>query len=115
VTEEGPHRYHGSRWWSGIPAFTAEGIVEREAGTVADSPVRTLDGWAGKPIRLPGGSRLLVCRAIPHPGAPRTFMDVQHYVLSALSFGALEAGEVAPRLSSASSRLAPRHGDTALY
>jgi hypothetical protein len=58
------------RW---VPAITADGTAEREVGDVAEvTPYVDLSGW-------PPGSRLLVRREIPHPGAQLTFTDVHGY------------------------------------
>ena len=58
----------GLRW---EPALTADGTAERDVEEVAEvTPCGDLSGW-------PPGSRLLVRREIPHPGAQLTFTDVQ--------------------------------------
>ncbi len=60
----------GLRW---IPAATADGRAERDVGEVAEvTPYVDLSRW-------PPGSRLLVRREIPHPGAQLTFTDVHGY------------------------------------
>lgn len=58
------------RW---IPALTADGTAERAVGEVAEL-TRWVDltGW-------PPGTRLIVRREIPHPGAQLTFTDVRGY------------------------------------
>ena len=54
-------------------ALTADGRAEREVGEVAElTPYVDLSGW-------PPGTRLLVRREMPHPGAPLTFTDVRGY------------------------------------
>ncbi len=58
------------RW---IPAVTADGTAERDVGEVAEvTPYVDLSGW-------PPGSRLLVRREVPHPGAQLTFTDLHGY------------------------------------
>lgn len=60
----------GVRW---IPALTAEGTAERDMGEVAEFTARVdLTGW-------PPGSRVIVRREIPHPGAQLRFTDVHGY------------------------------------
>ena len=60
----------GIRW---IPALAADGTAERDVGEVAEFTARgDLSGW-------PPGSRRIVRREIPHPGAPRRFPDVHGY------------------------------------
>jgi hypothetical protein len=60
----------GIRW---IPALTADGTAERDVGEVAEFTARVdLAGW-------PPGSRVIVRREIPHPGAQLRFTDVHGY------------------------------------
>lgn len=60
----------GLRW---EPAITADGTAERDVGEVAEvTPYVDLSGW-------PPGSRLIVRRELPHPGAQLTFTDVHGY------------------------------------
>ena len=56
-----------------VPAITADGSAERDVGEGAElTPSGDLSGW-------PPGTRLLVRREIPHPGAQVTFTDVHGY------------------------------------
>jgi pyrroloquinoline quinone biosynthesis protein B len=56
-----------------VPAITADGTAERAVGEVAElTPYVDLTGW-------PPGSRLLVRREIPHPGAQLAFTDIHGY------------------------------------
>ncbi len=58
------------RW---VPAITADGTAARPVGEVAEFTDRVdLSGW-------PPGTRLLVRRDVPHPGAQLTFTDVHGY------------------------------------
>ena len=58
------------RW---APAITADGTAERPVGEVAEFTDRVdLSGW-------PPGTRLIVRREVPHPGAQLTFTDVHGY------------------------------------
>lgn len=53
--------------------MTADGTAERDVGQVAEvTPYVDLSGW-------PPGSRLVVRREVPHPGAPLTFTDLHGY------------------------------------
>ena len=55
------------------PAVPADGTAERDVGEVAElTPSVDLTGW-------PPGSRLVVRREIPHPGAQLTFTDGHGY------------------------------------
>ena len=63
----------GRRRLPWVPAITADGTAEREVGEVAElTPYVDLTGW-------PPGSRLLVRREIPHPGAQLPFTDIHGY------------------------------------
>jgi hypothetical protein len=63
----------GARGVHWIPAITADGTDEREVGEVAEFTDRVdLSGW-------PPGSRIIVRREIPHPGAQLHFTDVHGY------------------------------------
>jgi len=80
LTEDLAATVIGRRRWPWVSALTADGTAEREVSEVAEvTRYVDLRGWAGKPLRRPGGSRLLVRRAIPHPGARLTFTDVHGY------------------------------------
>jgi len=73
LTEELAATVIGRRRLRWIPAVTADGTAERDVGEVAElTPYVDLSGW-------PPGSRLLVRREIPHPGAQLTFTDVHGY------------------------------------
>jgi len=73
LTEELAATVIGRRRWRGGPAITADGTAERDVGDVAEgTPSGDWRGW-------PPGTRLLVRREGPHPGAPRTFTDVHGY------------------------------------
>ena len=73
LTEDLAATVIGRRRLPWVPAITADGTAERDVGEVAEvTPYVDLSGW-------PPGSRLLVRREIPHPGAPLTFTDVHGY------------------------------------
>ena len=73
LTEDLAATVSGRRRRRWIPAVTADGTAERDVGEVAElTPYVDLTGW-------PPGSRLLVRREIPHPGAQLTFTDVHGY------------------------------------
>lgn len=58
------------RW---VTALSADGTAEREQAAVAEIPDRVdLSRW-------PPGTRMIVRRALPHPGAQLTFTDVEGY------------------------------------
>ena len=73
LTEELAATVIGRRRLRWVPAMTADGTAERDVGEVAElTPYGDLRGW-------PPGTRLLVRREIPHPGAQLTFTDVHGY------------------------------------
>jgi len=73
LTEELAATVIGRRRLRWVPAITADGTAERDVGEVAEvTPYVDLRGW-------PPGTRLLVRREVPHPGAQLTFTDVHGY------------------------------------
>jgi hypothetical protein len=73
LTEELAATVIGRRRLRWVPALTSAGSAERDVGAVAEvTPYVDRRGW-------PPGSRLLVRREIPHPGAQLTFTDVHGY------------------------------------